>query len=1112
MIRRKAPRALSGKRARRRLDLAWMQRREPIRSPRLPTTSDQQGAVAVEMRILGPLEVEGVEKRDLGGQRQQSVLVLLALSRGGWVSRDRIVAGVWDDPPASAVSTLQGYVSHLRSALERSPLQLESRQAEYALHGGELLLDSERFEAASESARGWLAEGSQPAIRSAMAELVSALDLWRGPALEGFRDQPFAAPEAARLDALRLRSQIDHLHAAIALGEESLALPQLESLVLVHPFDEEARALQILALYRSGRQVDALAAYRGYRRQLSREMALEPGPRLRELERAVLKHDNRLLGLGWLAPAATRQALDPTAGAAGGPIAIPTLPTWTTSFVGRRAELRNLAAALESRRMITIIGPGGSGKTRLAVAAGDLYAAAQGAVFVDVGRLSDPARVVGAVAAAFQAEGPAVTAAELARALAQEPTLVILDGCEHMTSAVSALCDALLQGSRQLRLLATSRQPLEVEGERLIELPPMSLAPDLEAADAPDSLGDAVELFLDRAQLPLDRAGLEKGDLDLIAAICRRLEGLPLAIELAAVSARTLALSDLAERLQSGISALDGETDSPGQGGQTLRGTLDWSYRLLTPDQQLLLRRLGVFRGPFDIASVEAVLSGGFASGEEVAGTLAQLVGRSLVARRPGPTVRQYTLLEATREFALERAEAAAELDLARSRHAALFLEFGIAAGAALSGPSAPRWIAQLDLAEPDLLAAADELRRSGALEDAARLELALAGYALGRYRLVQIRHRLATLGGDIRLSPETRLEVLRRQGQAEFLADDFDAADETFAAALAIAGAAQLAGPQVRLRVHQAEVLRARNADAEQTLSLLHSLVEEARALDQVEAEIEAERISASIHWDRGELALARGETERAHRLAQRHGLVRSLADTQNALSGILRDLGELTVAEEFLDFAGAYFRAIDDPLESAYNVYSRARVALLRGDPRQALELGEESLRRFALISETWGVAMAERLLGEAALAAGDTEEARRWLESALNRLEERGFASDIVAVSEGLARLALAENDFEAAATTCREALARLSSDGRSRYRAPLLSSLSRAELALGQPLAALQTAQVAVKEAEASGAPGALKEARAALAAVQAGKPASPRPPDEAVERDDSDLPR
>lgn len=1048
----------------------------------------------MEMRILGPLEVAGVDQVALGGLRQQSVLVMLALSRNSWVSRDRLVAGVWEEPPESAVSTLQGYVSHLRTALEGTRLHLESRQAEYSLCGGERMLDAERFEAATESARHWLAEGSQPGLRSAMSELANGLDLWRGPALEGFRDQPFAAPEAWRLDALRLRAQTDQLRAAITLGEHSLALPMLESLVRLEPFDEELRALQVVALYRSGRQVDALAAYRRYRRLLAREMALEPGPRLRELERAVLKQDARLLTQKW--SGSIDSGPDPELEA---PSSSLSLPSWTTSFVGRTAELRSLATMLEARRMVTITGPGGAGKTRLAVAAAELYPAARGAVFVDVGRLTEPSRVVGAVAAAFQAEGPGLTNEELALALADEPVLIVLDGCEHLAAAVGALCDTLLQGSRRLRLLATSRQPLEVEGERILELPPMSLDRAGDGAGDRPLLGDAVELFLECAQLPLGKEQLAKTDLELITAICRRLEGLPLAIELAAVSARSLALPDLLERLGSRISALDSEAGPGERGRQTLLGTLDWSYRLLTADQQLVFRRLGVFRGPFDINSVGAILVDGFAPGGEVTGILAQLVGRSLVARRPGPTVRQYAMLETTREFALDRAAETSELALARTRHAALFLEFGKSAEMALNGPAAPRWIAQFDLAEQDVMAAADELRRAGELEDSAQLELVIAGYALRRYRLGQIRDRLAPLGSNHQLSAATRVEALRRQGQAVFMVDAFESADTIFSQAQAIAESAQLESPLLLLQVHQAELMRARNADADEILSLLKTVVRAAQSLRAEEAQFEATRMISIIHWDRGELALAQTEAERARRLAQRDGRVRSLADAQNTLSGILRDLGEVGRAEELLELAGAYFRAMDDPLESAYNDYSRARIALLRGDTRQAVELGEESLRRFGLISEGWGVAMSERLLGEAALALGDVDEARRWLEGSLSHLQDRGFESDIVAVLEALARVALAESEPEQAASICRDALARLEAGVLSRYRAPLLTTWSRAELACSRSESAAEVAARAVAEAEKSGAVAVLSDARAAVVAARSSLAQTPSGP-------------
>ncbi|MGH7666044.1 MAG: hypothetical protein ACREN1_01845, partial [Candidatus Dormibacteria bacterium] len=455
-----------------------------------------------------------------------------------------------------------------------------------------------------------------------------------------------------------------------------------------------------------------------------------------------------------------------------------------------------------------------------------------------------------------------------------------------------------------------------------------------------------------------------------------------------------------------------------------------------------------------------------------------------LVVRRPGPTQRQYALLEATREFAHDRAAQSGELELARARHGALFLQFGLAAAAALDGPSAPRWTAQFELAESDIRAAIEQLRGEDRLEDAAVLELALAAYALRRYRLSQIRERLGPLGVDPRLSGLTRAEAFRRSGEAAMVADDFVAAASAFAAALEVATAAHLDEVELRVRVHQAELMRAENAPEEQILSLLDAVLE-AAAAGAVEAEGEALRLRAITHWDRGELQQARTDAERARRQAQRHGRVRSLADTQNTLSGILRDLGELDSAEELLEFAGAYFRAIDDPLESAYNDYSRARIALLKGELQMAVELGEESLRRFSLISDAWGAAMSQRLLGEAALALGQTVEARRWLKSALGALEERAFTADIVGVSEALARLALSEGAAEQAVATARGALALIQPSQRSRYRASLLTTLSLAELASGRPDAALEAAGAAVDAAGESGAVLPLAQAKQAL---------------------------
>ncbi len=498
--------------------------------------------------------------------------------------------------------------------------------------------------------------------RRATEELRSALGLWRGRPFSGLPDDPFLA-EIARLEELRLRALELRIDADLEVGRASELVDELEGLLALYPFREHLWRHLMLALYRSGRQADALAAYHRARRALDEELGIEPGLELQDLEAAVLRQD--------VAPAAARRT----------PIA--SLPFPLTSFVGRDRELAAVRHLMGQARHVTLVGIGGAGKTRLALElARATDSMADGVAFVDLAAVADPDLVPATVAAALGLrEAPAQQAmAGLVSHVRGSQMLLVLDSCEHLRQAVAALAEQLLTAASDLRILATSREVLGLPGEATYPVQAMTF-PSLDDDAESVMQNDAVRLLVDRAMRSRHDLRVDASAYQTAARICRELDGLPLAIELAAARSNVLSLEEIASRLEDRFGFLVSDRRSETPRHSALRATMDWSYDLLDADAQGLLARLSVFPDGGRLRSIAHVCGDGDA--REVERLLGRLVDASLVLPIDGRSGTRYRLLDTVREYAAGRL-AEPEVEPLRRRHAQRTRDLAVAANLAL--------------------------------------------------------------------------------------------------------------------------------------------------------------------------------------------------------------------------------------------------------------------------------------------------------------------------------------------------------------------------------------------------------------------------------------------
>jgi predicted ATPase/DNA-binding SARP family transcriptional activator len=611
---------------------------------------------AVEFRLLGPFEVAVAgEPQEIGSAKQRAVLAMLSLQLNRIVSVDTLAEGLWgESPPPSAKSTLQSLVSRIRQVLtatEQSArcVNLKAASGGYLLEADREAVDIHRFDRLVTRARQRVADGE---LARGVAAFEVALTLWRGRALADFADREFARIEAERLEELRLAATEDLAEAELAMGRSHQALAVLQPFVAANPLRERAWGNLMLALYRLGRQADALRAYQEARRTLVEELGVEPSPALRRLEERILLQGQELEPPE--SPVTARRH---------------NLPSPLTAFVGRERELAELERLQQTARLLTLTGAGGAGKTRLALELTSkvLDGYPDGAWLIDLAPVAEPGQVPFELAAALGIATGGVGAApealerRLAEQLRPRRVLLLLDNCEHLVGAVAALVEPLLRRCPDLAVVATSQELLGVPGEVPWRVPALSLP--AAGSGSPDQLAvsDAVALLCARAPAEFT---LTAANASAVAEICRRLDGIPLALELAAARLRHLSAEQVASRLDDRFRLLESPARIVTPRHQTLRATMDWSYELLSPSEQVLLRRLAVFPAGFDLEAAQAV--GG---GEEVLDRLAQLLDKSLVAVESNEPEARYRLLETVRAYALERLDAAGEAEATRRRH-----------------------------------------------------------------------------------------------------------------------------------------------------------------------------------------------------------------------------------------------------------------------------------------------------------------------------------------------------------------------------------------------------------------------------------------------------------
>lgn len=704
-----------------------------VRSGRLHYRDDMRfgvlGPVAVWTDDGDPVKVPELKVRAL--------LADLLVQDGRSVSADRLVDDLWgEEPPGNPAAALQNKVWQLRKALgEAEPGGRDlvvSRPPGYLLQVDAGAVDADRFAALTDRARA----SDDPRTRATL--LADALALWRGPALADFGDEEFARPAIARLEEQRLVALEEQAEARLKLGEHSLLVGELGDLVARHPLRERLRAAQLRALYRAGRQSEALASYAELRDRLADELGLDPGSALVALHQRILQQDPTLDVTSTPATSSARPRTN--------------LPAQLTGLVGRENAVGEVRALLDRVRLVTLTGSGGVGKTRLAVeTAAQLTDSYPDGVWLielaALGRVGD-GDMVGALATEIMtvlgiredAAGERVILPELlAGALRAKDLLLVLDNCEHLVTPVAELAELLLHTVPGLRILATSQEALGIGGEQLWTVPPLGL-PDPGADAEPEALerASAVRLFVERAAAAAPGFAVDADNARAVAAICRRLDGIPLALELAATRVRALGVHELLARLDDRFRVLaSGHRGAPPR-QQTLRAMIDWSWQLLSEPERIALRRLAVHAEGCTLEAAEEVCAGDDLPAEDIMDLLAHLVDRSLVVAADRAGGLRYRLLESVAAYCVDRLREAGELERVRERHDRYYVDLAERADSRLRGCDQRQWLERLDAESANLRGALDGAAQRGDAASALRLVNGVTWYWFLRGRLAE--------------------------------------------------------------------------------------------------------------------------------------------------------------------------------------------------------------------------------------------------------------------------------------------------------------------------------------------------------------------------------------
>ena len=1034
----------------------------------------------MHVALLGPLEVrtdgDPGEIVEVAGARLRALLIMLALHPGQLVTASQLIDGLWpEEMPAAAGNALQALVSRLRRALPEAVI--ESRPSGYQLKIDPRSTDIVRFEDLVAAGRAQLRDDPVAAGQT----LRQALALWRGPALADVADTDFGQAAIARLDELRLSAIEQRVDADLRTGNTASLVAELEGLVIAHPMREPLAARLMRALHAAGQRSAALEVYEQTRKRLVNQLGVEPSAELAALHLDILRDE----------PPAEPDPKTPRPVSSARLISnhashkSTNLRAELTSFVGRDAELRQVAELLGAYRLITLTGPGGAGKTRLAVEAAraELPATPDGVWLVELAPVTDPADVTSAVLSALglreqvlvsstrprrltpETPPPPDELSRLLSALAAKRTLLVLDNCEHLVAAAATLADRVLAACPQVRIMATSREPLNITGEALWTVGPLTLPPDpaVTSLSAERSVVQdfaSVRLLTQRARAVVPSFAVTHDNAPAVAAICRALDGMPLAIELAAARLRTMAPEQIVARLGDRFGLLSSGSRTAMPRHQTLRAVVDWSWDLLDDAERALWRRFSVFTGGATLEAAEQVCSGSGLPADQVLDLLTALAEKSLLTVRHNPP--RYWMLEIIRAYGAERLAEADEQEEVREAHAQYFTRLAEASQEHLLRPEQLDWLRRLSADQDNMHAAIRGAVAAGDGPAAVRLAAALGWYWSLRSMKVEgaeLIGEAVSAPGSAAADPEnlavayamgallaidtpmrtTGLDWLGRAGAlAARIADPVNPIMPLIGPLAALFGVPDPArgavGPDIFddatahphpwvagiariLRGHWALNLGQRHAEAEADFLAGSRILAE---LGERWGQAVALGGLGMLEGWRGEHAVAVGHYRRALELTAAFG------STEDELQFRLFMVRQLWLAGEREAARAELSRALPDaerlglPELRAYAVYTAGDLARLDSRPDAA----REALMRVVSMTATPDVAQQIRAvaatgLGYLAGAEGDLDAARDWHAQALAAARSSADAPVIAEALTGLADLALRENDAERAA---------------------------------------------------------------------------------------------
>lgn len=867
--------------------------------------------------VLGPLVAWTADGRlvRIPELKVRALLADLLIHEGRLVSADRLAYDLWGDSmPGGVTNTLQTKISQLRRVLERAEpggRDLVAYQAPgYYLRVDDDAVDAIQFEALAAAAR------ATDDLRHRAPLLSDALALWRGPAYVEFRDEEFARTAVARLEELRLVVLEEWAEARLQRGEHGLVAAELSEQVAQNPLRERLRAAHVRALYGAGRQTDALASLDELRDRLREDLGLDPSAELAGLHQAILRQDPSLQRIPSPAPAATLRT---------------NLPTPLTELIGRAETIAVVLSLLQSARLVTLTGPGGVGKTRLAIetakqlvdilpdgpwlielttVSANSNVEAQSSEIVELittvlGIRDEPAHEVESGTPTPDLTG------RLIHAIRARRLLLVLDNCEHVVDAVARLAALLLASAPELRILSTSQEPLGISGETVWLVPPLGL-PELTSETDPASLlrSSAVQLFVSRASAADPTFHVDTANASAVAAICRGLDGVPLALELAATRAPALGVRVLANRLDDRFRVLSSQNRGAPARQRTLRAVIDWSWGLLGDAERVVLRRLAAHSDGCTLEAAEAVCAGDGIEPPDVLELITRLVDRSLVAVTDTSTGPRYRLLESVAAYCVERMDEVGEHERVCERHSQYYVGFAERANIHLRGHSQRHWLQRLDVETANLrtaLAAAAQRADAGL---ALRLVEAMAWYWFLRGRLTEARRSV-----DVALDVDGGTSINRTIVEA-------------WRVALAI-----MAGDTINQVARGSRVL----------------------------SDFDDPAVRAWAEWLLGFAA---------------------------------SDFGDLSYSEDLVSRAQITFDTVGDRWGAAAAMSTRAKHAAVRGDLGAQEHNAEHSYALFRELGDGWGQLQATEWLGELAEIHGDYDRARELHSDALRMAEELGL----------------------------------------------------------------------------------------------------------------------